>query len=321
MTPPAARLTQPVDVGHDLSRPECVLCGRDGTVYVSDWRGGVTAIAADGLQTTFTADDAPDLRPNGIAIDRDGSFLLADLGERGGVWRLGRNGRLAPYCVALDGQALPPANFVTCDRAGRVWITVSTRLVPRALGYRPTAADGFIVVVTDRGARLAADGLGYTNELVVDPSGDWLYVNETFARRLSRFRIGTSGDLLRRETVAVFGAGTFPDGLALDADGGIWVVSLVSNRVIRIDPAGRQDTVIEDADPDWLVEVEAAFQGSSMGRPHLDTVRSRRLQNVSSLAFGGPDLRTAYLGCLLGHTITAWQSTVAGVPLPHWEWT
>jgi sugar lactone lactonase YvrE len=321
MTPPAARLTQPVDVGHDLSRPECVLCGRDGTVYVSDWRGGVTAIAADGLQTTFAADDAPDLRPNGIAIDRDGSFLLADLGERGGVWRLGRDGRLTPYCVALDGQPLPPANFVTCDRAGRVWITVSTRLVPRALGYRPTAADGFIVVVTDRGARLAADGLGYTNELVVDPSGDWLYVNETFARRLSRFRIGTSGDLGRRETVAVFGAGTFPDGLALDAEGGIWVVSLVSNRVIRIDPAGRQDTVIEDADPDWLVEVETAFQGSSMGRPHLDTVRSRRLQNVTSLAFGGPDLRTAYLGCLAGHTITAWQSTVAGVPLPHWEWT
>jgi sugar lactone lactonase YvrE len=321
MTPPAALLTQPVDVGHDLNRPECVLCGRDGTVYVSDWRGGVTAIAADGLQTTFTAEDGPDLRPNGIAIDRDGSFFLADLGERGGVWRLERNGRLSPYCIAVDGRALPPANFVTGDRAGRVWITVSTRLVPRALGYRPTAADGFVVVVTDRGARLAADGLGYTNELVVDPSGDWLYVNETFARRLSRFRIDASGDLGRRETVAVFGAGTFPDGLALDGDGGIWVVSPVSNRVIRIDAAGRQDTVVEDADPDWLEEVEAAFQGSTMGRPHLDMVRSRRLQNVTSLAFGGPDLRTAYLGCLLGRTITAWQSTVAGIPLPHWEWT
>ena len=38
-------------------------------------------------------------------------------------------------------------------------------------------------------ARVVADGLGYTNECAIHPSGQWLYVNETFARRLSRFRL------------------------------------------------------------------------------------------------------------------------------------
>lgn len=317
----AVSLGDAVDVGHALRRPECVLCARDGTLYVSDWRGGVTAIATDGTQTTFLAAGAADLRPNGIAVERDGSFLLANLGTHGGVWRLERDGRLSPFCTEIGGQPLPPANFVTRDRAGRVWITVSTRRVPRALGYRSDVADGFIVGVVDGRARVVADGLGYTNEALVDPSGNWLYVNETFARRLSRFPIAAPGTLGPRETVARFGAGTFPDGLAFDADGGIWVVSLVSNRVIRVEPEGRHQVVIEDADPAWLDEVERAYQAGTMGRPHLDQVRSRALKNVSSLAFGGADLRTAYIGCLLGDSVTAWRSSVAGAPPPYWEWT
>lgn len=316
-----ASLDHPRDVGRGLRRPECVLCGRDGTLYVSDWRGGVTAIAADGGQRTCLAIGAPELRPNGIAIDRDGSFLLADLGTRGGVWRLERDGRLSPFCTEVDGQAVPPANFVTRDRAGRAWITVSTRRVPRALGYRHDVADGFIIRVTDRGAAIVADGLGYTNEAAVDPGGDWLYVNETFARRLSRFRIASGGDLGPRETVARFGPGTFPDGLAFDTEGGTWVVSIVSNRVIRIDASGNQQVVVEDADPVWVDEVERAFEGGTLGRPHLDRVESARLRNISSLAFGGRGLRTAFLGCLLGESITAFRSTVAGAPPAHWEWT
>jgi sugar lactone lactonase YvrE len=48
-------------------------------------------------------------------------------------------------------------------------------------------SDGFIVRVDDAGARIVADGLGYTNEVQLDPSGERLYVNETFGRRLSRW--------------------------------------------------------------------------------------------------------------------------------------
>ncbi len=308
-------------VGRGLHRPECVLCGRDGTVYVADGRGGVTLIGKNRTQRSILPRENPgSVQPNGIALDRDGSFLLANLGDRGGVWRLQGDGTLEPFCLEVAGEALPPCNFVLVDEGG-VWITVSTRRRPRALGYRPDASDGFIVRVDDAGARIVADDLGYTNEAQVDPGGRWLYVNETFGRRLSRFPLLGRGSLGVRETVATFGAGTFPDGLTFDAEGGIWITSIVSNRVIRISPDGEQAVLLEDVDPVKLDEVERAFLAGELGRPHLDHTYGTRLRSISSLAFGGSDLRTAYLGCLLDDRIATFRSPIPGHPLPHWNWT
>jgi hypothetical protein len=38
--------------GAGLHRPECVVTTPAGEVFVPDWRGGVTRIAADGSQET-----------------------------------------------------------------------------------------------------------------------------------------------------------------------------------------------------------------------------------------------------------------------------
>lgn len=312
---------QLADVGHDLSRPECVLCTSDGNLFVSDWGGGVTCIAPDGGQQRILARDPPvGIQPNGIALLEDGTFLLANLGADGGVWRLSVNGDLRPFLTEIDGQPLPPSNFVLADRLGRVWITVSTRLEPRALAYRSDVADGFIVCVDHRGARIVADGLGYTNEVQLSPDGRWLYVNETFARRLSRFAVADDGRMGQRETVCEFGPGTFPDGLAFDAEGGLWIVSIISNRVIRLAPDGSTSVWLEDADPSHLAWVEQAYENHSMGRPHLDNVVSKRLRNISSIAFGGPERRISYLGCLLSDRIVSFPSPIAGAEPAHWHW-
>ena len=309
-------------VGSELQRPECVLCTRDGSVYISDWRGGVTCINSDGSQRAFLDATQPSvLRPNGIALDRDGSFLLAHLGdEDGGVWRLRRDGTVEPFVVEVGGEKLPPTNFVMIDRKERVWITVSTRLSPRARGYRKDVADGFVVLVDSEGSRIVADGIGYANEVQLDASGEWLYVNETFGRKLTRFRVGKDGRLSGKETVAVFGHGTYPDGLCFDVEGGVWVTSIVSNRVIRVDTDGSQDVVLEDHDPGEVDRVESAFAEGRMDRSHLGTSFGRRLRNVSSVAFGGADLQTVYLGCLLGDAIATFRSPVAGLAPAHWEW-
>lgn len=308
-------------VGHGLKRPECVLCTSDGSIIVSNWDGGVTIIDSSGAQRDIVAVDSPvDLKPNGIALLEDGSFLLANLGDDGGIWHLHQDGQVEPFVTEFDGVPIPPSNFVLVDRNGRTWLTVSTRVTPRARAYRPDTDDGFIAVVDQSGARIAADGLGYTNEVQVDPSGEWLYVNETFARRTSRMRIRDGGSLGPRETVAEYGAGTFPDGLCFDEEGAFWIVSVVSNRVIRVTPDGRQRVLIEDADPDHLEAVESAFQSGTMGRPHLDNIRSELLQSTSSIAFGGPDRRNCLIGCLLGDRIASFRSPVAGVMPAHWNW-
>ncbi len=307
-------------LGTGLKRPECVLCTKAGALFVSDWDGGVTRIDPDGGQRRLLAPASAGLRPNGIALSRDGSFLIAHLGEtEGGVFRLRRDGALEPVLIEVAGETLPPTNFVMEDAQGRLWVTVSTPRVPRHLGYRRDLAEGFIVLLDEGGARVIAQDLGYTNEVQIDPRGQWLYVNETFGRRLSRFRISASGELSARQTVTEFGPGTFPDGLAFDREGAAWVVSIVSNRVIRVDREGRQEIVLEDSDPEHLAWIEAAYESGTLGRPHLDRAASRRLRNVSSLAFGGPDLKTVYLGCLLGESLARFRSPVAGWPLPHWE--
>jgi len=311
-------------VGSGLKRPECVLATRAGTLFCADWRGGVASIAPDGtarLLCSATLAGGRPLRPNGIALRRDGSFLLADLGDSlGGVYRIDRSGQLKPLLEQIDGIELPPTNFVHEDREQRVWITVSTRHRPRAAAYRSDVADGFIVLMTARGARIVADGLGYTNEALPSPDGRWLYVNETFGRRLSRFPLHPDGTLGAKQVVTTFGAGTFPDGLAFDAEGGIWITSIVSNRVIRVDADGAQALILEDCDPDHLAACEAAFVAGTMGRSELDAGGGKVLRNVSSLAFGGPDRRTAYLGCLLGDSIASFRAPVAGHPPVHWEW-
>jgi sugar lactone lactonase YvrE len=309
--------------GTGLVRPECVLATATGDIYTADWRGGVAHVRADGSQAVYLGQpvDGEALKPNGIALVADGSFLLAHLGaEQGGVFRLTRDGQTQPFLRSVDGVDLPPTNFVTEDALGRIWITVSTRLTPRALGYRRSCSDGFVIMVDQSGARIVADGLGYTNECLVDPSGQWLYVNETFSRRLSRFPILADGALGAKQVVTDFGAGIYPDGLAFDADGQVWVVSIVSNTLIRVALDGHQQQWLSDVDPDHLAWVETAFEANEMGRPHLDNVHSTVLKNISSLAFGGADLRTGYLGCLLGDAIANIRMPVAGHPPVHWNY-
>jgi sugar lactone lactonase YvrE len=308
--------------GSGLVRPECVLATASGELYTADWRGGVAHLLPDGSQRLYAArlpDDQP-LRPNGIALLADGSFLLAQLGaEDGGVYRLHRDGRVEPWLITVDGQPLPPTNFALVENDKSIWVTVSTRHQPRSAAYRADVADGFIVRVDPQGARIVADGLGYTNEVALHPSGRWLYVNETFARRLSRFERRADGSLGPRETVCRFGAGTFPDGLAFDEAGHAWVVSIVSNRLLRVSPEGDVVVWLEDADAQHLQWVEAAFQAGQMGRPHLDEVKSSRLRNISSIAFTGADRRTAVLGCLLGDSLATLRVPVAGVAPSHWR--
>jgi sugar lactone lactonase YvrE len=310
-------------VGRELQRPECVLATAHGDLYAADWRGGVVHLRPDGTQALY-ASELPrgrPLRPNGVALRRSGAFLLADLGEtRGGVFELARDGSVRPFLVEADGVELPATNFVAEDRAGRVWVTVSTRKVPRALDYRPDCASGFIVLKDGKGARIAAEGLGYTNEAAVSPDGRWLYVNETFGRRLARFPIAADGSLGAKEVVTTFGKGIYPDGLAFDAAAHVWVTSIVSNRVIRVAPDGAQALVLEDADPAHVDWCESAYLAGTMGRPHLDRSAGRVLRNISSLAFGGPGLRTVFLGCLAGDSIASFASPVSGHPPVHWYW-
>ncbi len=304
-------------VGSGLSRPECVVATATGDVIASDWRGGVSIVRADGRVERRLAVDAPvPLRPNGIAVTAAGSLLIAHLGECGGVWTLAADGSLTPLLTDLAGAPLPPTNFAIEDDCRRTWISVSTRHYPRQLAWRPGVADGFVACVTPDGARIVADGLHYANEVRLDPSGQFLYAVETFGRRLLRYPVAPDGTLGPRATVMQFGYGFFPDGFAFDVEGGIWVTSLVSNRVDRIRPGGGLETIVADTDDGFVAAVETAFAAGTMTAEHLGRIPEARLQHVTSLSFGDPDRQTVFLGSLHGDCLYRFRSPVPGVPAP-----
>jgi sugar lactone lactonase YvrE len=312
-------------LGSGLSRPECVLATARGDLYTADWRGGVAHLKPDGTQGLYTGQtaDLPEgLRPNGIALEPDGSFLIANLGsEIGGVWRLTREGQVSAYLTEIDGKPIPPSNYVVRDHLCRLWLTVSTTMVPRSLDYRRDAKSGFIAVLDEKGARIVADGLGFTNECQVSPDRRWLYVNETYGRRLSRFALGADASLGPKEVVHEFGKGQFPDGLAFDEDGRIWIAGVISNQLMRLDPiSGRCEIMLSESDQTHVDWVEQAYAANTLGRPHMDANPSRTLRNLSSIAFGGPDRRTGYLGCLLGDAVGVVRLPVQGAPPVHWEY-
>ncbi len=310
-------------LGSGLSRPECVLATARGDLYTADWRGGVAHLKPDGTQALYagqTADLPEGLRPNGIALEQDGSFLLANLGnETGGVWRLTRDGQVSAFWTEIDGRPIAPSNYLVRDHLGRLWLTVSTTLVPRSLDYRRDSRSGFIAVLDEKGPRIVADGLGFTNECQISPDRRWLYVNETYGRRLSRFALRDDASLGPKEVVHEFGHGQFPDGLAFDEDGQIWIASVISNQLMRLDPvSGRCEIMLSETDATHVAWVEQAYEANALGRPHMDGNPSTKLRNLSSIAFGGPDRRTGYLGCLLGDAIAAIKLPAIGARPVHW---
>jgi sugar lactone lactonase YvrE len=311
-------------VARGLVRPECVLALDDGTLIAAHGEGGYSVIASDGALTHRLIEPRDPERayvPNGIALAPNGRVLFADLGKAyGGLFSIDRHGKLETVLDAVDDIALAPSNFLFVDEHGVLWFTVSTRKIPRSEAWNHSVTDGFIGVVDEKGARILADGLGYTNEVAISPDRRWLYVNETYAQRVSRFALsGKAGApaLGPRETVAQFDGADLPDGLAFDAHGGLWLTCIASNRVLLVRPDGDVQVILADTDAGHAERIARGVRTGTLQHADMQTPGHSRLGNVSSIAFGGRDMRTAYLGCLLDDCIRSFESPIAGLELPH----
>ena len=112
------------------------------------------------------------------------------------------------------------------------------------------------------------------------------------------------------------GDGFFPDGFAFDEEGGLWVTSLVSNRLVRFHD-DRIETVLEDANTDFIDRVEQAFASCTMAAEHLGNSR-----NVAAAThqrgIRGAGRRTVYFGSLHGSCLYRFRTTVTGAVPPHW---
>jgi D-xylonolactonase len=124
-------------------------------------------------------------------------------------------------------------NDGVADRWGRVWTGSQSRGAPEdPIGRLYVVSPGGAVAQLD-------DGFAVTNGIAMSPDGDSVYVSDMFHRRIRIYRLDPdSGEVIDRPPAITTQGPGYPDGLAVDGEGFIWVAYWGGSRVERIDAAG-----------------------------------------------------------------------------------
>ncbi len=151
-----------------------------------------------------------------------------------------------------------------------------------------------MVLIENGSARIVAEGIYFANGVAVDQEERYLYVAESTKRDILRFRIGDDGTLKEREVYgpSFLGPLGFPDGIAFDEAGNLWVTFPAWNAVGYISP-----------DRDLVMVIEDPI-GEVLKRP-------------SNICFGWEGRKTAFIGSLDGSTIPYFQVPYPGMRLVH----
>jgi gluconolactonase len=326
-------------IGEGLQRPECILAERDGTLWSADARGGVMRIAPDGSQqfigqradhrfASAASDKAEDFEarftqgtlPNGLAFARNGDILIANFGTDC-LQVMTREGACRTLYDRIDGLPIGKVNFVLRDSRDRLWLTVSTRVNPWTQAAASRVRDGYLAVVDGQGLRVVADGFHFTNEVRLDAQESWIYIVETTGPCITRMRLDERADGVRLVDREVFGPshlGGYPDGIAFDAHGNLWCTLVMTDQLIALSPQGDKHLLLDDGDPEASANLLRRMDEGTVRAEDMQRAHGSIAPWMASVTFGGPDLRTVYLGSLLGTRIPSFRSPVAGLPMVHW---
>jgi sugar lactone lactonase YvrE len=324
-------------IGEDLQRPECILAEPDGTLWSADARGGVMRLRHDGTQTFIgqTADkrfgiageaSADDVEskythgtlPNGLAFAANGDILISNFGTDL-LEVMTRDGATRTLYDRIDGQPIGKVNFVLRDSKDRVWITVSTKVNPWTAAAASRVQDGYIALVDNSGIRIVADGFYFTNEIRFDANEEWLYIVETTGPYITRMKVAPDGSLSQREVFGPSNLGGYPDGIAFDAYGNLWCTLIMIDQLIALTPEGEKRLLLDDSSPETRRPFQDAMAAGTVTAELMTKTRGTIAPWMASVTFGGPDLKTVYLGSLMGKRIPWFRSPVAGLPMVHWR--
>ena len=109
----------------------------------------------------------------------------------------------------------------------------------------------------DDSVTVVADNLDFPNGMAITPDRARLIVAESTGRRLTSFAIGADGSLSDRRSFAD-GLDGPPDGICLDADGGVWVAMTLAHQFERIVEGG---TVTDRIDIDDRTAIACTLGG------------------------------------------------------------
>jgi sugar lactone lactonase YvrE len=181
--------------------------------------------------------------------------------------------------------------------------------------------DGYIAVLDEHGLRIVADGFHFTNEVRLDANEEWLYIVESTGPHISRMRVVESArgvGLTQRELFGPSHLGGPPDGFAFDVFGNLWITLVMVDRLIALTPQGDVLALLDDGNADASANLMRKMDDGSATPEDMLAARGTLAPWMASVTFGGADLRTVYLGSLMGSTIPSFRAPAAGLPMVHW---
>ena len=214
-------------------------------------------------------------RVGGIVLKQAGGLLVV-LGD--GLYDFDpKTARL----VRRIESPLPPHVLLhecQCDRQGRFWVGGYDHHLsaenPDSRGAAWLRLDGNVLtpVITN---------IGVSNGLAFSPDGRVMYGADAPTARVEAFDLDiATGALSNRRTFFQLKEGEgYPDGAAVDAEGGYWIAAVAAGQLRRYLPDGALDRIVD-----------------------------LPFSNPTKLAFGGPELDVIYV------TSTQLPITLPGVP-------
>lgn len=292
-------------MGEGLGFPEGPVVCDDGSVIVCEVRAQqVTRVKPNGEKQLIAKIDGA---PNGLAIGPDGALYCCNNG--GFSWEEGNDlptGTAADYRTgsidridistgkverihdSCDGAALGGPNDLVFDASGGFWFTDLGKErghVEVTGGLYYAKADGSSITRVAHGA--AFNGVG------LSPDGKTVYGAASYLRWILAFdaaNIADQGNALGTGRIAVeYNGRRFLDSLAMEADGTI-------AQAVVLDRPG-----ISRANPDTGKETTLVF-----GDEILPT----------NIAFGGPDMQTAYVTLTISGVLAKLRWPAPGMKLP-----
>ena len=260
-----------------LDHTECCAFDRDGNLWAGGEAGQIYQIDPSGKVETIANVGGFCC---GIALSPDDRDLFVCVSGVG-IVRVSKNGKHRVFATDAGNHKIVAPNYLLFDRHGRLYVTDSGNWMKR---------NGFLLRFTPdgRGETLAGP-FGYANGLALSADERHLYMVESDSDSILRFEIGSDDRFHRPEKYAEQ-VGRFPDGLALDAVGNLYVCCYASDEIWRLDRDRQKSLLAHDR---W---------GIRLGRP-------------TNLAFGGKDFDEIYVANLGRYTITRANIGIRGQSL------
>ena len=181
-----------------------------------------------------------------IAKKTSGGFIV---GGEDGVYNFDPvTGTVTPFCKPESNIPVNRMNDGACDPQGRFWIGSMMQNIGAGGEDLDITADtgNLFRVSADGQSQRMEESVGVSNGPCWSPDGNTFYFSDSKNQVIYAYDFdGNNGTISNRRVLNDTKSHGYPDGATVDAEGYVWSARWEGSCVLRIDPKGRIDRIVE----------------------------------------------------------------------------